>query len=185
MNIIKGGKGFVVSLIGLLITISLLVFMTSLIHTPQPKIAQPLEVTPTDDSVEPTQKPEKVTNSLKPAALVIEPAIEGLGVPVTESYQMSNLNSVPVDLTNGDEFMSLAPLTFQQAAHSVDSGLVAIFQAQPQYPVDALSKGLEGWVKLAYDVDKTGRAVNIKVIAAKPRKVFDLAAKKSTKTVEV
>jgi protein TonB len=46
----------------------------------------------------------------------------------------------------------------------------------PQYPVDAATRGTEGWVELSFTVGPNGRTGNIQVTDSSPRKVFDRAA---------
>jgi periplasmic protein TonB len=45
-----------------------------------------------------------------------------------------------------------------------------------QYPVDAATRGTEGWVELSFTVGPNGRTGNIEVTDSSPRKVFDRAA---------
>lgn len=49
----------------------------------------------------------------------------------------------------------------------------------PRYPTYARSRAVEGWVKLSFTVDALGRARDIMVVAASPRKMFDRAAEKA------
>ncbi|QQX78973.1 energy transducer TonB [Shewanella sp. KX20019] len=46
----------------------------------------------------------------------------------------------------------------------------------PKYPVMAAKKGIEGYVELKYDVDKTGKVTNIQVINSHPEGIFESAA---------
>lgn len=47
---------------------------------------------------------------------------------------------------------------------------------EPNYPVDAAKRGLEGEVTLEFDVNSRGEVENIRVIAAKPKRIFSGAA---------
>jgi protein TonB len=46
----------------------------------------------------------------------------------------------------------------------------------PQYPMDAATRGTEGWVDLSFTVGPNGRTGNVQVTDSSPRKVFDRAA---------
>ena len=51
-----------------------------------------------------------------------------------------------------------------------------MYRTQPNYPIVAQQRGLEGWVLLTYDVDTSGSLSNIAVIDSEPRKIFDKEA---------
>ena len=46
----------------------------------------------------------------------------------------------------------------------------------PQYPQDAISRGVEGWVDVSFGVTASGGVVDVRVDDAKPRNQFDRAA---------
>lgn len=48
--------------------------------------------------------------------------------------------------------------------------------AKPLYPRRELSKGIEGWVAVKYDISKSGITENISVIDSSPLSVFDKSA---------
>lgn len=43
----------------------------------------------------------------------------------------------------------------------------------PKYPRQAAEKGIEGWVKVGFDIDKNGRTYNLSVIKSLPKELFD------------
>jgi len=49
------------------------------------------------------------------------------------------------------------------------------------YPQNAMSRGIEGWVELKYDIDKKGNVKNIIVIAEHPKGIFTDEAVSSMK----
>jgi TonB family protein len=53
------------------------------------------------------------------------------------------------------------------------SGVVVLSQTKPTYPQKALRNKEEGWVKVAFTITEQGTVANPKVVAAKPRRVFD------------
>lgn len=53
---------------------------------------------------------------------------------------------------------------------------VPTVMVQAAYPHRALSRGIEGFVDVAFDVTETGATTNVRVISAQPENVFDRAA---------
>ena len=60
-------------------------------------------------------------------------------------------------------------------------GYESVRTSQPKYPWKARRKGLEGYVRLEFSLDKKGHVENVAVIDAYPEKVFDRAAMKAMK----
>lgn len=54
-----------------------------------------------------------------------------------------------------------------------------VYRIQPQYPQNALRRGIEGFVVLEFDVDEAGRPLNIVVSYAEPERVFNNSAMKA------
>lgn len=46
----------------------------------------------------------------------------------------------------------------------------------PPYPRDAALEGIEGWVRMAIEIDASGRVVDVRVIQAEPAGVFERTA---------
>jgi len=59
---------------------------------------------------------------------------------------------------------------------SGDRPLQLLSGAGATYPPEARTQGLEGFVVVRYDVDATGRVVNLSVVEADPPGIFDGAA---------
>ena len=51
-----------------------------------------------------------------------------------------------------------------------------IQDAGPAYPETAKAQGIEGWVRLRYDIAADGRVRNLQVLESSPPGVFDAAA---------
>ena len=56
---------------------------------------------------------------------------------------------------------------------------VVLFKSTPAYPRKAVKRRQEGWVKIAFTITSEGTVVDPKVVASKPRRVFDRAALKA------
>ncbi len=59
------------------------------------------------------------------------------------------------------------------------SGVTPIVRIEPQYPRKAAMQGIQGWVQLSFDITAMGTVNNVKIIQAKPKRIFDMAAKRA------
>ncbi len=62
------------------------------------------------------------------------------------------------------------------AAASTDGDVVPIVRVNPQYPIRAAERGIEGWVELMFTISATGAVLDPVVMAAHPARIFDRAA---------
>ncbi len=60
-----------------------------------------------------------------------------------------------------------------------DGELIALVKIAPRYPRKAAIAKKEGWVKLEFIVTELGTVKDVKVIDAKPRRLFERSAKKA------
>jgi protein TonB len=81
-------------------------------------------------------------------------------------------------LGSSPETSALAAKLSQAAAApaGADLPLKLLRPIAPQYPVDAATRGTEGWVELSFTVGPNGRTGSIQVTDSSPHKVFDRAA---------
>jgi len=63
-------------------------------------------------------------------------------------------------------------------ATAVDE-VVALLKSTPEYPRKAARNGKEGWVKIEFTITERGTVAQPKVVASKPRRIFDRAALKA------
>jgi protein TonB len=60
-----------------------------------------------------------------------------------------------------------------------DRDVIPLVRIAPDYPPRALSRGLEGWVKVQFTITLTGTVKDAIVVDADPKNIFDDAALKS------
>ena len=58
-------------------------------------------------------------------------------------------------------------------------GVTPIVRIEPQYPRKAAMQGIQGWVRLRFDITALGTVENVKVLDSNPRKIFDMVAKRA------
>lgn len=112
----------------------------------------------------PTPPPEK-------AALPPRPRLDvhTESRPLAPRLDMAMNLDVPLNFGDGPY---LGPLAAVQA----DSGFIPLSQQPPRYPYKAAQRGIEGWVRVAFDVTASGSVENVEVIESDPPGVFDMAA---------
>ncbi|MCO7226426.1 energy transducer TonB [Pleionea sp. CnH1-48] len=80
--------------------------------------------------------------------------------------------SVPdIPMSPGTDFSSMGEST----------SLTPKVQIAPEYPMIARKKGLQGWVKLSFDVNEEGYTTNVRVVESEPKRIFDKAAIRALK----
>lgn len=56
-----------------------------------------------------------------------------------------------------------------------------IVRIPPEYPPEASREGIEGWVELSFNIDKTGAVADVNVLNSEPKRIFDRAAMRALK----
>lgn len=64
-------------------------------------------------------------------------------------------------------------------AGGMESEVVPLNDVRPDYPRYALQRGIEGFVKLAFTINRAGNVENIRVLEAKPSNVFEREARRA------
>ncbi|ASU22268.1 energy transducer TonB [Vibrio qinghaiensis] len=56
-----------------------------------------------------------------------------------------------------------------------------LYRVEPVYPSRALKRGVEGFVTLSFTIDTTGKAVDINIVDANPKRMFEREAMQALK----
>ena len=88
-----------------------------------------------------------------------------------ESLDESNLGLVPVF----EPDLDIAGGPYLGAAPS-DADVIPMVRVNPQYPISAAERGIEGWVLVRFSITTSGTVKDAKVIDAKPSAIFNRAA---------
>lgn len=101
---------------------------------------------------------------------VNKPRITQVAMPSFQSRIRLNTN----DALYLGKFQKSAPLS---QAIKMDEEVIPLIRIAPRYPRAATRRGIEGWVKLEVNIGETGTVLDVKVIDARPPRIFNKAAK--------
>jgi protein TonB len=160
--------------LALIVTFSLFVLMQYLIQSPKRAVVQ---VIPEFEIglYQVREEPDvKINKRIKPPPKITEPPKRIVEQPTeTPTDLPTMLPTIDVSVDTIDNSM---PKFIKQSGQASP-----IFRVSPNYPMTAQRDGIEGWVKLSFSIDKTGRVFDAKVMNAEPKRLFDRAALKALK----
>lgn len=157
-------------------TFGLFAFMAYLVSNDQ---VLPPEVVP-NLIVEMAQLPDERPAEIKPVFKNDPPPTPK---PMPKTFEPVVETSVIGDYhydTQGIKIASSAP-NLLLGNNTRDNDARPIVRINPKYPTGAAREGIEGWVKLRFDINALGGVTNIEVIDAEPKRVFNQAAKQALK----
>lgn len=164
------------------VSAALLLLMSSLISDEPMKSMtepKPIEV----DMVKlPEKEPPVQTKELeppKPPVIERTPNHDGETIDTTEINSDAETFSVRAPEVSPIGIGKLGPVTGVEIRQNSEA--FPMYRTQPNYPMVALQRGLEGWVLLRYDVDTSGSLSNIRVMDSEPRRIFDKEAMRALK----
>jgi periplasmic protein TonB len=104
----------------------------------------------------------------------------------SQSFSRQQVNDIDISPSSLNDKVSLQNFRFSSGPFlgnpdhlSGDGDVVPIVQITPMYPRKAAIKGIEGWVKLEFTITQDGAVSDVKILSAKPRRMFNRAAIKS------
>lgn len=153
---------------GSLITVSLFIFMQSLVSLQPGAAGRPR--TPG------TLTPVRVKHDEETRIIEFEPVDKALKnpAPIAPRPDHGKDSGVTVGLPRGrapTPRVAIASTGLQMS----DGPLVAVVRVQPVYPATAQARGLEGWVLVEFDVRQDGQVANVRVVESSSR-IFEKAA---------
>lgn len=181
-----------------LITLLLFWFMQLLIKPPTelPKppvtanVVEIVKVQPEEESVS-----EEASSAAPPAAPPPPslPSLSNLSIPVQQAPSVNVSMPQPeisADVGTGQSFGKAFGGFGTAGSGSGNDGygsgkgfkgkpLVPLSTARPQIPESAYRRGIEGWVEVVFTVTGEGRVVDVKIIDAEPKGIFEAAAVES------
>jgi protein TonB len=95
------------------------------------------------------------------------------------AYENLNISDLTASLNVGSNTSDTMKKPYSKSVGDTDA--TPILQIEPQYPIDAARRGIEGWVKLSFSIDKTGSVTRVQIIDSSPPRVFDREAKRALK----
>ncbi|MBW3698118.1 energy transducer TonB [Vibrio sp. T187] len=96
---------------------------------------------------------------------------------VTPITPMTSIPSLGLD-TSIDGLAINAP-TFSD--FGANQQAMPLYRVEPRYPAKALKRGAEGYVVMQFTIDETGRPVDVEVLEANPRRMFEREAVRALK----
>ncbi|MFW0776180.1 MAG: TonB family protein [Rickettsiales bacterium] len=152
--------------LGCLVTGMLLFFMVGLINLEVPRLnVDPVRIEPVVmDKPEP---PQAIVND------EIKKPVEPVDQPVIPSYESKITDTGEVNISMRPTFDNNKKIT---GDGYMSGNAIAVMKVAPQYPRRMLSRGVEGFVDLIFDITPYGRTENIRVFNSEPEGVFDKAA---------
>ena len=122
----------------------------------------------------PRQKPEEL-----PQAAPRRPISTKLRLPFKLNHRLPGgpgTLALPPFTSSALMNISAPPNIF--SVGQLDAPLTSLARIPPIYPLRARRRGIEGWVKVQFVVNKSGQVVNIAIIEAQPTGIFEQSVKR-------
>lgn len=97
--------------------------------------------------------------------------------PEVPKFQSARVNPGGTTLNIGTPKLdSSIQNNFKLGDAPADGDIMPLVRVPPQYPRNAASRGIEGYVTLEFDITKEGTVTNVRVVDSMPKNIFDRAA---------
>ncbi|MGB0894653.1 MAG: TonB family protein [Parashewanella sp.] len=172
-------RGIVSVIIGGAVTFGLFLFMASLVgggakradtKTDSPVIEISMDKQDTKTQEKPRVKPKPPTPPEQPPKPEPTPPDNSSDVDTSMAFNMSGVTA-----TSGRGGFKLGNMMTR------DGDVTPIVRIEPQYPISAARDGKEGYVTLSFSINTIGGVEDVKVIDAKPKRIFNKAARRALK----
>ncbi|CNC74475.1 TonB protein [Yersinia frederiksenii] len=138
---------------------------------PEPEVLPEPVPVPLPEPVKPKPKPKPVKKEVKKPEVKKPDVKKTVAPPDDKLFKFDE----PALVSNNAPVKS-APKASVPGA-STSAGPKALSKAKPTYPARALALGVEGQVKVQYDIDENGRVTNVRILEATPRNTFEREVK--------
>lgn len=155
-------------------TFGLFIFMASLIDNGQVVVQEPPKTVPVSVARTPEESQVAKIERIKLAPPKVQPKPLALKETIDDSHLLDT--TISFEPPTVQIKSNVATRTFSGPR---DASARPIFRVNPNYPIEASRNGIEGWVVLGFDINKIGQVVNVKVINAEPKRIFNKAAKQA------
>ncbi|MBI2381630.1 MAG: energy transducer TonB [Gammaproteobacteria bacterium] len=170
------------------VTTGLFLFMASLIRMPEGPVPVVKPATPLDfvsPRLAPTDVKSPKTEPEAAPQLSARPSpIANIDLPPEKTGVQIEVPPGRVDIKGSGNEMTRrwggpdAPVAPKELMAGGDN-LMPLLRREPVYPPEAARAGVQGWVELEFSVLPDGSVGEIRVLAAKPRLVFEKAAQRA------
>ncbi len=160
--------------LGIIITFGLFAFMASLISSDGVNITKTLPPIVVEIANIPEDSKVKVIEKVK-----LDPPPAPKPMPRTVVAPDAPDNAIGAGYQVPTVVFNKGSTGFEGNKNISDNDARPIFRVNPKYPMDAMRKGIQGWVQLAFDINEIGKVVNITIIDSKPKRIFDKAARRA------
>ncbi|MBF9000568.1 MULTISPECIES: energy transducer TonB [Vibrio] len=97
---------------------------------------------------------------------------------VTQNVQAAKVPSLGLD--TGIKGIAIKAPSFGDLGTNQQA--MPLYRVQPQYPVRALKRGIEGFVIMKFTIDESGHPTDIEVVKANPRHMFEREARRALRS---
>lgn len=97
----------------------------------------------------------------------------------TELTQVSSITQPALGLNTAIEGLVISAPSFGD--FGVNQQAMPLYRVEPRYPTKALKRGAEGYVVMKFTIDPTGKPVDVEVVEANPKRMFEREAIRALK----
>jgi len=97
----------------------------------------------------------------------------------TQLTQVSPIAQPMLGLDTAVDGLAISAPTFGD--FGVNQQAMPLYRVEPRYPTKALKRGAEGYVVMKFTIDPTGKPIDVEVVEANPKRMFEREAIRALK----